>query len=82
MGPDGVEREPNSKATLTIAAEGAVRLRAPGAGGYGPPGERDPARLRDDVINGYVSREAALGEYGHGRAADLSCPECSRATAR
>jgi N-methylhydantoinase B/oxoprolinase/acetone carboxylase alpha subunit len=53
-----------------------VRLRAPGSGGYGLPAERDPARLRDDVINGYVSGEAALGDYGHAGAAGLVCPAC------
>jgi N-methylhydantoinase B len=79
VGPDGEEREPNSKATLTIPPDGEVRLRAPGSGGYGPPAERDPARLRDDVVNGYVSREAALGDYGHAGAAGLACPACGTA---
>ncbi len=31
----------------------------PGGGGYGDPFERDPQRVLDDVVNGYVSIEAA-----------------------
>jgi N-methylhydantoinase B len=35
-----------------------------GGGGYGSPTERDPERVRDDVIDGFVSREAAERDYG------------------
>jgi len=78
VAPDGVERELNSKATVTVPPDGELWLRAPGSGGYGPPAERDAARLRDDVINGYVSREAALSDYGHTDAASLACPACGQ----
>jgi N-methylhydantoinase B len=76
LGPDGVERELNSKATVTIAPDGELWLRAPGSGGYGPPAQRDRARLRADVIDGYVSREAARADYGHADPAALACPAC------
>ena len=33
-------------------------------GGYGNPFERDPARVLDDVLDGYVSLERARAEYG------------------
>ena len=36
----------------------------PGGGGYGPPFERDPQAVLDDVVNGYVSVEAAEASYG------------------
>ena len=36
----------------------------PGGGGFGPPWERDAARVLDDVINEKVSLEAAAREYG------------------
>ena len=51
--PDGVERGSRQG---QLRGGGRCRPRAAGAGsgGYGPPGERDPARLRDDVVNGYV----------------------------
>jgi N-methylhydantoinase B len=35
-----------------------------GGGGYGDPKDRDPARVRDDVKNGYVSAAAAKRDYG------------------
>jgi N-methylhydantoinase B len=35
-----------------------------GGGGYGSPLERDPQRVHWDVLNGYVSREAAEQIYG------------------
>lgn len=35
-----------------------------GGGGYGPPDERDPARVRHDVIEGWVSRSRARDVYG------------------
>jgi N-methylhydantoinase B len=39
-------------------------MEAPGSGGFGPPEKRDPARLRDDLADGYVSNEAARRDYG------------------
>ena len=35
-----------------------------GGGGYGDPLERDPAAVRDDVADGYVSIERARKDYG------------------
>jgi len=35
-----------------------------GGGGWGDPRRRDPARIREDVIEGYVSLDAARDEYG------------------
>jgi len=32
----------------------AVCLETPGAGGYGPPQERDPARAAEDIAEGKV----------------------------
>ena len=34
-----------------------------GGGGYGPPERRDPRQVLDDVLDGYVSREAARDIY-------------------
>ena len=81
IGPDGVERELQSKGAFRALPESELVLRAPGAGGYGPPAERDPARLADDVVNGYVSPEAAAAEYGARDAAALGCAACARARA-
>ena len=35
-----------------------------GAGGWGDPLEREPARVFKDVRNEFLSREAARSEYG------------------
>ena len=43
-----------------------------GGGGYGPPAERDPERVRHDVVEGWVSRERAREVYRVALGADLS----------
>jgi N-methylhydantoinase B len=35
-----------------------------GGGGWGDPRKRDPARVRQDVVRGYVSLKAAADDYG------------------
>ena len=80
-GPDGVEHERNSKGSFTVAEGGEIRLRAPGSGGFGPPRERDPGRLREDVVNGYVSRDSARSAYGCQQDAELTCLACRRGQA-
>ena len=42
----------------------SIRCHTAGGGGYGPPWERDTQNIIDDVIDGYVTREAAEVEYG------------------
>jgi N-methylhydantoinase B len=47
-----------SKVTdVRIEAGRRVRLETPGGGGWGPPGERDPAAIRRDIKLGYVTAE-------------------------
>ena len=41
-----------------------ISYLADGGGGYGEPFARDPERVREDVIDGYVSRVAARADYG------------------
>ena len=43
---------------------GKIHIEAPGSGGYGRPQERDRDRLRNDVLDGYVTVEAAQRDYG------------------
>ncbi|MBI3016293.1 MAG: hydantoinase B/oxoprolinase family protein, partial [Candidatus Tectomicrobia bacterium] len=47
----------------------------PGGGGYGDPLDRDPDRVRVDVLNGTVSVEAARKYYGVWLRGDLSVDE-------
>ncbi len=47
-----------------VAPESEVIVRTGGGGGWGDPLERDPELVRTDVIEGYVSRDAAFADYG------------------
>jgi N-methylhydantoinase B len=63
---------PGRTSTRTLAAKELVKLsdgdvvssRLAGGGGYGDPLARDPEKVRHDVLDGYVSKEAALADYG------------------
>src|SRR5262249_47347592 len=79
IGPDGTEREVPGKGSFTAPAGALIVLRAPGSGGFGPPAERDRARVRDDVTNGYVSPLSAVADYDYRDRDDLACPACRRA---
>ena len=54
---------PHPKAQYRLAPDEQVTLRLPGGAGFFSPFERDPERVRQDVLNGYVSRQAAEEEY-------------------
>jgi N-methylhydantoinase B len=57
-------RQANPKELLFHPATTRVETALPGGGGYGNPLERDPQAVLDDVVNGYVSLEAAERDYG------------------
>jgi N-methylhydantoinase B len=52
------------KGVRAFPADAELTLQLPGGGGFYDPFERDPADVREDVLDGYVSREAALRDYG------------------
>ena len=63
--PDG-RLEPLGKVTgLPIPAGATLELRCGGGGGWGPPAERDPAAVDEDVHEGYVTEPAARRDYPH-----------------
>jgi N-methylhydantoinase B len=49
-----------------VTLEDGERIIAftPGGGGYGPPRERDPERVRLDVVESWISRKRAREVYG------------------
>jgi N-methylhydantoinase B len=54
-----------SKTDSIHCPEGAViEVRAAGGGGYGDPLKREPERVLSDVIDGYISADAAARWYG------------------
>ena len=50
----------------TIPVSKGDRIRAVGGigGGYGTPAERPPEQVRQDVLDGYLTREAAKRDFG------------------
>jgi N-methylhydantoinase B len=54
---------PSRYSDHTLHPGEVVRLETPGGGGLGSPLERDPARVRSDVRNGYVTPEQAKAIY-------------------
>jgi N-methylhydantoinase B len=55
---------PNPKVLVDLSPQQVVHLNTPGGAGYGDPFSRDPERIREDVIAGYISPEAAEADYG------------------
>ena len=59
-------REPLSSKVDNVKVESGDRIvfRTAGGGGWGDPLERDPSKIRLDVLRGLASGEAARSEYG------------------
>jgi N-methylhydantoinase B len=51
-----------------------VRYRTPGGGGFGDPRLRDPELIQEDLLEGYISVEAAEREYGFAAKAEQTVP--------
>ncbi len=74
------------KLDMFVARAGdVVTIMTPGGGGFGDPLERPAAQVRDDVLSGYISQEAAERDYGvvlADRAVDEVATQARRATIR
>jgi N-methylhydantoinase B len=74
-------------AIVLVPGERVVAVTA-GGGGYGLPFERDPASVRDDVLEGWVSEARAAEVYGvilqqgGDRAVDEAATAAAREAAR
>ncbi len=62
-GPDVYEVE-HTALGVPLAPGERFELHDGGGGGWGDPLDREPDRVRDDVLDEYVSREAAREQYG------------------
>ncbi|WP_193175746.1 hydantoinase B/oxoprolinase family protein [Oricola nitratireducens] len=61
----GKTRSEYSKFSGMRAEEGdVVSYFSPSGGGYGDPLERDPAKVLDDVLDGFITPEHARDDYG------------------
>ncbi len=61
---NGSEKDLGSKATVSVPTGSVVRLETCGGGGYGPPWERDPKLVLQDVRRRNVSAARANDQYG------------------
>src|SRR5215510_10089849 len=61
---NGAEQELNVNAFQSVGEGDTFELVSQGGGGFGDPLERDPDRVLCDVIEGLVSKQAALADYG------------------
>jgi N-methylhydantoinase B len=63
--PDGSEKLISHTALYEPLPAGTrIEYQRGGGGGWGDPLDREPDKVRDDVLDEYVSREAAEREYG------------------
>ena len=62
--PEDKEFRSVNESRYLVPVETEVVVRSGGGGGWGDPLEREPARVRDDVIEGYVSAAKARDSYG------------------
>jgi N-methylhydantoinase B len=58
------EIELPSKGVFELNPGDVVKIWTTGSGGYGDPKNREPERVLDDVLNGRVSVQKALEDYG------------------
>lgn len=64
LNPDGNGEKLHSKETREIKQGDVLSFRLSGAGGYGPPEQRDHAAITRDVADGYITPQAAQRDYG------------------
>jgi N-methylhydantoinase B len=61
---DGSKRQLQVNAFHAVAEGDTFELFSQGGGGFGDPLERDPDQVLYDVVNGFVSLEKSLADYG------------------
>lgn len=61
---DGKSRGLPSKGAFDVPGGAVIDMVTPGAGGFGDPAARDPAAIGRDLLDGYVTLEAARDAYG------------------
>ena len=79
---DGNTHELPSIALAEIADGETIISVTCGGGGYGPPSERDPARVRADVVEGWITRQRAEDVYRVALTDDLEVDETKTAALR
>ena len=62
-GTERAEELSSKTASITLSAGETVRIETGGGGGFGAPGQRDPAALAADLRGGKVSPDRARADY-------------------
>ena len=62
--PDGETRHLPSKGAFAAPGGSVIDMTTPGSGGFGPTAERDRQAIGRDLMDGYISPEAATADYG------------------
>jgi len=57
------ERSVLKVSSLPVSSHTIVNIRTGGGGGYGNPAERDPAKIEEDLADGYVTLKAVKSDY-------------------
>ena len=66
VSPDGsTQKMPSKGATAIVHRGDRVLLQPAGSGGYGDPAERPTALIEADLLDGYISIQAAREHYGY-----------------
>jgi N-methylhydantoinase B len=63
--PDGSRTYFGKATRLHVPTGSTIELYNGGGGGYGPPSERDPEAVRDDIREGYFTEEFSRRHYPH-----------------
>jgi N-methylhydantoinase B len=61
---DGSTERLEAATTVTLATGETIISICCGGGGYGQPTSRDPGRVREDILDGWVSKDKAREVYG------------------
>jgi N-methylhydantoinase B len=63
-GLDGALTPLDVEGHVKLASGETILSYSTGGGGYGPPMERDPQRVKHDVVDGWITRDRAERVYG------------------
>jgi N-methylhydantoinase B len=61
--PDGSITHHRKQTAILVRKDSVFEVRSGGGGGYGPPEERDPRLIADDLTDGYVTSEHVRRYY-------------------
>ena len=56
---------PSKFANVPIQPGDRIKITGPAGGGWGPPAERDPKMVAEDLLDGFITREQAETVYGY-----------------